>query len=95
MGWGIIPAHAGKTMYSIAVALRIWDHPRSRGENVGGVGPARGGQRIIPAHAGKTGCVRFELSHIRDHPRSRGENRMQARRTRLRPGSSPLTRGKR
>ena len=30
---GIIPAHAGKTFGVSLVKNRIWDHPRSRGEN--------------------------------------------------------------
>ena len=32
---GIIPAHAGKTCSGRRTRLPAWDHPRSRGENVG------------------------------------------------------------
>ena len=30
---GLIPAHAGKTMFSMRMAMWLWAHPRSRGEN--------------------------------------------------------------
>ena len=51
--------------------------------------------RLIPAHAGKTvNAVGCELDE-RAHPRSRGENRRLSASLTARPGSSPLTRGKR
>ena len=55
-------------------------------ENVGG---------LIPAHAGKT--VDDDAWPVDDgaHPRSRGENDLVAEFLTARPGSSPLTRGKR
>ena len=50
--------------------------------------------RLIPTHAGKT-LWRLVLNLIhRAHPHSRGENCPARRRLCLRPGSSPLTRGK-
>ena len=52
------------------------------------------GVRLIPAHAGKTAQAWIGPRPAAAHPRSRGENGMQARRTRLGSGSSPLTRGK-
>ncbi len=33
LGWGLIPAHAGKTGESAPAAGAAWAHPRSRGEN--------------------------------------------------------------
>ena len=50
---------------------------------------------LIPAHAGKTCGRTGARTHARAHPRSRGENRSFAIRSAPRPGSSPLTRGKR
>ena len=49
---------------------------------------------LIPAQAGKTGLYGPRTCGCGAHPRSRGENGMQARRTGLGSGSSPLTRGK-
>ena len=42
---GLIPAHAGKIMKPIALALSLWAHPRSRGENcvAGDASPGAGG----------------------------------------------------
>ena len=67
--------------------------PLTRGKQsyVPGFG-ALGG--LIPAHAGKTMRLSQQGLITRAHPRSRGENRVQAWRTLIRPGSSPLTRGK-
>ncbi len=67
--------------------------PLTRGKR-GCVEAARSDAGLIPAHAGKTAdrCRRPPARGA--HPRSRGENRVQARRTLIRPGSSPLTRGK-
>ena len=50
---------------------------------------------LIPAHAGKTGASGLRWNQDRAHPRSRGENSYSAKVTFTRPGSSPLTRGKR
>ena len=50
---------------------------------------------LIPAHAGKTLSTVAEMPSKRAHPRSRGENRRPRPLGRRRPGSSPLTRGKR
>ena len=51
--------------------------------------------RLIPAHAGKTVSPSSISSLLWAHPRSRGENRWLHRLHIVRPGSSPLTRGKR
>ena len=50
---------------------------------------------LIPAHAGKTSRPRSRLAVPRAHPRSRGENNRSRMDSMARPGSSPLTRGKR
>ena len=50
--------------------------------------------RLIPAHAGKTGGEAPPRLPSPAHPRSRGENHLLGWRSRLRRGSSPLTRGK-
>ena len=51
-------------------------------------------RRLIPAHAGKTVTRPPRFSNTTAHPRSRGENTGSPRGTRLKRGSSPLTRGK-
>ena len=51
--------------------------------------------RLIPAHAGKTRERGWMAGLCAAHPRSRGENPVMARGDGRRPGSSPLTRGKR
>ena len=51
--------------------------------------------RLIPAHAGKTWLFVDTLSLAGAHPRSRGENGGARIGGQDRPGSSPLTRGKR
>ena len=50
---------------------------------------------LIPAHAGKTVVLKVVHAALWAHPRSRGENGIAAVRPAVRPGSSPLTRGKR
>ena len=50
---------------------------------------------LIPAHAGKTSSAPRLGVSPRAHPRSRGENPRSSNPTKARPGSSPLTRGKR
>ena len=50
---------------------------------------------LIPAHAGKTSTSLNSWLGTRAHPRSRGENVSVAAVAVTRPGSSPLTRGKR
>ena len=55
---------------------------------------ASAGHGLIPAHAGKTRRERPRPISVRAHPRSRGENLSRPMWTWVRPGSSPLTRGK-
>ena len=52
-------------------------------------------QGLIPAHAGKTAKQMRVLTKAGAHPRSRGENGPRKDASRISPGSSPLTRGKR
>ena len=80
--------------------LRLWlsarsgSSPLTRGKRGGGR-LARWGGRLIPAHAGKTSRRRACWHPVPAHPRSRGENPSSLRTDSFRPGSSPLTRGKR
>ena len=55
---------------------------------------SRCGRGLIPAHAGKTLADRELRRGPGAHPRSRGENVRRRFGALLRPGSSPLTRGK-
>ena len=52
---GLIPAHAGKTCSSRAVAALTAAHPRSRGENSGGAGWRRPVSGSSPLTRGKQG----------------------------------------
>ena len=74
--------------------MRCGSSPLTRGKLLlDEIGRSR--ERLIPAHAGKT---RFRASRLPcppAHPRSRGENASAGIRQPARPGSSPLTRGKR
>ena len=91
----LIPAHAGKTILTVAGAIFAQAHPRSRGENrSGGASPPPSGG-LIPAHAGKTSRERAAICSFQAHPRSRGENLTVPAPPGLVRGSSPLTWGKR
>ena len=92
---GAHPRSRGENACASAHVVRVGgSSPLTRGKHIeNDAGQGLGG--LIPAHAGKTSVTTTHGGARRAHPRSRGENRMQARRTRLRPGSSPLTRGKR
>ena len=91
----IIPARAGSTWCSAGPPGRGADHPRSRGEHIGGLVRPAGTPRIIPARAGST-CSWVMGDQVRsDHPRSRGEH-YPSKYPRVNPaGSSPLARGAR
>ena len=67
--------------------------PLTRGKPYCGCGPSDLCGRI-PAHAGKTPVPTFRSAGDRAHPRSRGENTRFCNEILLRPGASPLTRGK-
>ena len=92
---GLIPAHAGKTRARRVAGCDRRAHPRSRGENSRSRHYPDAGRWLIPAHAGKTDTSTRDLSPRGAHPRSRGENRPSRTSRQTRPGSSPLTRGKR
>ena len=72
-GPGIIPALAGNTSAPPASPSSATDHPRSRGEYVGGVDADPLEVRIIPALAGNTLGRTSVMVVAPDHPRSRGE----------------------
>ena len=66
--------------------------PLTRGALVNFTGtPYRSG--LIPAHAGSTITPTALAGSRRAHPRSRGEHENHMRRTAIKRGSSPLTRG--
>ena len=94
LGWGLIPAHAGKTGKLDDTKHALTAHPRSRGEN---------GQPIVdliinvgssPLTRGKPRGQRQSTGGAWAHPRSRGENRWAVDTLGPTGGSSPLTRGK-
>ena len=68
--------------------------PLTRGKRASG-GARRGLRRLIPTHAGKTTACPAARPAGRAHPHSRGENHDRDAYPDPRPGSSPLTRGKR
>ena len=68
--------------------------PLTRGK-LDRAGPVGVGLGLIPAHAGKTRSDHGRRNRSRAHPRSRGENLMILALSARKPGSSPLTRGKR
>ena len=51
--WRLIPAHAGKTLSSPWVAVRVSAHPRSRGENPSILGPKVASSGSSPLTRGK------------------------------------------
>ena len=76
------------------VARTAGSSPLTRGKRrIRGQRPSR--DRLIPAHAGKTSLRTSSWSVTTAHPRSRGENEDGKPSHIVRPGSSPLTRGKR
>ena len=91
---GLIPAHAGKTMCTVAVRLQGPAHPRSRGENVT---INQGWDRLegsSPLTRGKRPRANTPRPASWAHPRSRGENLTADDADVWETGSSPLTRGK-
>ena len=94
VSFGLIPAHAGKTLSRVLSWITPPAHPRSRGENLLQASERRPGRRLIPAHAGKTRSPHPYRNGGRAHPRSRGENEAVTPPLFAVHGSSPLTRGK-
>ena len=90
---GIIPAHAGNTIWKGWYFKIIEDHPRSCGEYFPGKTKSATINRIIPAHAGNTLCSECGDKWKEDHPRSCGEYQQLFPRSVYLPGSSPLMRG--
>mgnify|MGYP000997653291 CR=1 FL=1 len=95
LGYGLIPAHAGKTPPRRATKRGRRAHPRSRGENPPIARSDPTPPWLIPAHAGKTARGRVGVNMTGAHPRSRGENIARDIPSGKTAGSSPLTRGKR
>ena len=90
---GITPAHAGNRPNPNAESCKIWDHPRSCGEQFWPPRFSSNFLRITPAHAGNSLQSYTLYGRVQDHPRSCGEQ------WRLSPypaqvlGSPPLMRG--
>ena len=92
---GLIPAHAGKTLFFGRQVARIaGSSPLTRGKQDHSSFLVRVAG-LIPAHAGKTSPRSRRGRPHRAHPRSRGENWISGAQLRGSEGSSPLTRGKR
>ena len=75
---GIIPACAGSTARCRRSRCSRRDHPRMRGEHLGGHGVSFLLLGIIPACAGSTSWSRTETASAGDHPRMRGEHLVRA-----------------
>ena len=90
---GIIPAYAGSTSWARDKPQPGRDHPRIRGEHVGGGGGGPAGPGIIPAYAGSTAPSSPACWAATDHPRIRGEHGSSPAREGCHQGSSPHTRG--
>ena len=88
------PRSRGENLsYRACQLARGGSSPLTRGKlGVDVFGQAAGG--LIPAHAGKTSFHALLTRATGAHPRSRGENLYPSRLSSIRPGSSPLTRGK-
>ena len=91
---GLIPAHAGKTIWGSPTAGTYkGSSPLTRGKHRADW-PRGRSAGLIPAHAGKTLCSWRLRARARAHPRSRGENESESDGDISASGSSPLTRGK-
>ena len=72
-----IPAHAGNTRSTKALALPLTVHPRARGEHTAGLAATVYVVRFIPAHAGNTSANSVGGKKWTVHPRARGEHERQ------------------
>ena len=93
-GWGLIPAHAGKTLPRPPIRDRSGAHPRACGENRTLDEAPAAPTRLIPAHAGKTRGCGAGPPGGGAHPRACGENLTEQPSTWAARGSSPRMRGK-
>ena len=92
--FGLIPAHAGKTLGQIAQCDSARAHPRSRREN-----DSRPRHTVIqvgssPLTRGKRPRSHGAAARTWAHPRSCGENNKARAKGTIWMGSSPFTRGK-
>ena len=94
LGWGLIPAHAGKTPISSRRKHDRRAHPRSRGENKVVTRPVTRPAGSSPLTRGKPAPAPTTRLAKTAHPRSRGENAPVPDLGDALQGSSPLTRGK-
>ena len=91
---GLIPAHAGKTLFIVGYPHGEPAHPRSRGENIKAAVSVVVDWGSSPLTRGKPSVTPTATKHCPAHPRSRGENPSRRLPVDCRSGSSPLTRGK-
>ena len=92
---GIIPAYAGSTAVHAGERLGEGDHPRIRGEHLGGGGGSCRLSGSSPHTRGAPFRGARVKSSTRDHPRIRGEHLAWSGVKSSSSGSSPHTRGAR
>ena len=91
--WRIIPADAGSTLPGMPATQDTTDHPRIRGEHLGGGAVMRIEGGSSPHTRGAPSTNPTGSAPSRDHPRIRGEHRSCVSALRGQWGSSPHTRG--
>ena len=89
---GLIPAHAGKTVFSFVELQGAWAHPRSRGENTGAGCRGRRGWGSSPLTRGKLPRAGFVLVDNGLIPAHAGKTRSPWTRT-TRVRAHPRSRG--
>ena len=90
---GIIPAFAGNTGKSTHSKLKIWDHPRIRGEHLVAATGLKYFQGSSPHSRGTLSLTKPRRCAFWDHPRIRGEHNVGTDPTVFLLGSSPHSRG--
>ena len=89
---GLIPAHAGKTPYSMRARTRVTAHPRSRGENPERTSRRRPSAGSSPLTRGKRPASLIRRLRWRLIPAHAGKTRRRTR-TLARSGAHPRSRG--
>ena len=92
---GLIPAHAGKTLFDKTHVTSRRAHPRSRGENAAGIASVALTQGSSPLTRGKRYLVQPGDPVGRLIPAHAGKTKLTRNVACVACGSSPLTRGKR
>ena len=89
---GIIPAHAGKTSHTCNGTPTIWDHPRSRGENLAHVQRYADNLGSSPLTRGKPVRVDGDRAVLRIIPAHAGKTPPESHPSRS-PRDHPRSRG--